>query len=138
MWNDVDSTEDIEKIQKQYNDFEDSYLVRFWFESGNYVDDDRIGYENNNNILIMRFERLDNNPFSIELKFEGTRRLNCFFPVEGKDNWTSDIQFAKITKNEEFYYWTVWEEFNPYECKHLEYNDFMLIEAKKISWRIIE
>lgn len=138
MWIEIKSREDIKELQKQYNDFEDSYLVSFSFESGNYVNDDRIGYENNYNILILRFERLDNNPFSIELRFERTRRLNCFFPVEGKDNWTSGIQYAKIAKNEEFYYWTVWEEFNPYECEHLEYNDFMLIEAKKISWRIIE
>ena len=106
MWIEVKSGEDIKELQKQYNDFEDSYLVSFSFESGNYVNACRIGHENNNNILILRFERLDNNPFSIELRFESTRRLNCFFPVEGKDNWTSGIQYAKIAKNEEFYYWT--------------------------------
>lgn len=137
-WIEIKSNEDIQKINKQYNNFEDSYLINFSFESGNYVDSERIGYENNNNILILKFERIDNNPFSIELMFERTRRLNCFFPIEGKDNWTSGIQYAKIAKNEEFYYWTVWEEFNPYDNEHLKYNDFILVEAKNVRWRIIE
>lgn len=57
-------------------------MVSFAFDSGNYVDDERIGYEKNSNILIMKFERLDNNPFSIELMFEETRRLNCFFQLK--------------------------------------------------------
>lgn len=137
-WIEVKSNKCIEELHKCYGNFEDSYMVSFAFDSGNYVDDERIGYEKNSNILIMKFERLDNNPFSIELMFEETRRLNCFFPIEGKDNWTADIQFAKIAKNKEFYYWTEWEDFNPYNNEHLEYNDFILIEAKKIKWRIIE
>ena len=46
--------------------------------------------------------------------------------------------FAKIVHNDEFYYWTVWEDFDPYNEEHFNYNDFMLIEAYEIKWRIIE
>jgi len=137
-WIEIKTMEDIEELHRQYNFFEDSYVVKFSFDSGNYVDREGVGHEYNNNNLILVFERLDDNPFSIEIMFTHTRRLNYFFPVQGKDNWTSDINFAKIVKNDEFYYWTIWKEFDPYNDEHLEYNDFILIEAKCIKWRVIE
>lgn len=137
-WFELESNKDIAELHKKYDNFEDSYLVSFTFESGNYVDNERVGYEFNSNTLILKFERMDDNPFSIEIMFEGTRRFNGFFPIAGKDNWTAGIQYAKIANNEEFYYWTVWKEFNPYDSKHLKYNDFMLIEAQKVKWRILE
>lgn len=118
-WINIKSNEDIEELHKQYGNFEDSYMVNFSFESGNYVNEERVGYE------------VDDNPFSIELMFEHTRRINYLFPIIGKDNWTSGLVFAKIAKNDEFYYWTVWKEFDPYNNEHLEFNDFILIEAKK-------
>lgn len=136
-WINIKSNEDIEELHKQYGNFEDSYMVNFSFESGNYVNEERVGYEVDDNILTIKFERLDDNPFSIELMFEHTRRINYLFPIIGKDNWTSGLVFAKIAKNDEFYYWTVWKEFDPYNNEHLEFNDFILIEAKKIKWRVV-
>ncbi len=102
------------------------------------MDDERVGHEYNNNILVVKFERLDNDPFCIEMRFEQTRRINCLFPVNGQDNWTSGIMFAKVVKNNDFYYWTVWKDFDPYNAEHMEFNDFFLIEARKIQWRILE
>lgn len=112
-WIDIKTNEDIEKLHEQYSNFEDSYMVSFSFESGNYVNEERVGYEVDDNVLILKFERLDDNPFSVELRFEHTRRINYLFPLIGKDNWTSEIMFAKVAKNDEFYYWTVWKEFDP-------------------------
>ena len=137
-WIEIISEKDIENIQEKYDDFEDSYVVNFSFESGNYVDEELTGHETNCNNLILRFERLDDNPFSIEVMFQQARRLNYFMPCMGKDNWTAGIDYAKIVKNEEFFYWTVWEEFDPYDEEHLKFNDFILIEAKSIKWRVIK
>ena len=138
-WLELKTQKDIEELMEFYDHFEDTFLVRFTFESGNYVDPKKIeGYEVNDNNLIVRFERLINNPYAIELLFERTRRMNCIFPFWGKDNWSSDIMFAKIVHNDEFYYWTEWRDFDPYNQEHLNYNDFMMIEAYAIKWRIIE
>ena len=136
---DLKTQEDIDKLMSFYDHFEDTVLNRFTFESGNYVDPKELvthGYDTNN--LIVRFERLVNNPYAIELLFERTRRMNCIFPCWIKDGWDSEIMFAKIVHNDEFYYWTQWEDFDPYNKEHLNYNDFMLIEARAIKWRIVE
>lgn len=141
-WKKLETQEDIEKMLKFYDHFEDTFLVRFTFESGNYVDSKEwVGYEVNDNNLIVRFDRLNNNlndPYAIELLFERTRRMNCIFPFWGKDNWTAGIMYAKIVHNDEFFYWTEWRDFDQYNEEHLNYNDFMLIEAYAIKWRIIE
>lgn len=81
---------------------------------------------------------MDIDPFCIEMRFEQTRRINCLFPVNGKDNWTSGIMFAKVIKNNDFNYWTVWKDFDLYNAEHIEFNDFFLIEARKIQWKIRE
>lgn len=138
-WMDLKTQEDIDKLMSFYHHFEDTVLARFTFESGNYVDPKEVvGYHVDTNNLIVRFERLTHNPYAIELLFEKTSRMNCIFPFWGKDNWDSEIMFAKIVHNDEFYYWTVWKDFDPYNEEHLNYNDFMLIEAYEIKWRIIE
>lgn len=137
-WIEIKTEEDIRNLQKIYGNFEDSTLVNFRFESGNYVDEKRVSHEYNNNNLYVLFQRLENAPFSIELMFEYAKRINFFAPIGGMDKWRSEIDFAKIIRNDEFYYWTQWEEFDPYDEEHLKYNDFILIEAKKIRWRIVE
>lgn len=137
-WIEIKTLADIEYIQKEYNNFEDSILVNFRFESGNYVDAQRVEYENNDNNLYLLFQRLDENPFSIEIMFEQTKRFNFFAPIRGNDIWRAEIEFAKIVKNDEFYYWTKWEDFNPYNEEHLNYNDFILIESKQVKWRVVE
>lgn len=138
-WLELKTEDDIEQLMNFYDHFEDTLLTKFVFESGNYVDSHKIvSYENNTNTFIVRFERLINNPYAIELLFERTRRINCIFPFWGKDNWTSEIMFAKVVHNEEFYYWTTWRDFDPYNEEHLNYNDFMLIEAYAIKWRVLE
>ena len=138
-WLELKTQEDIEKLLKFYAYFEDTLLTKFTFESGNYVDPkELVSYEENKNNLIIRFERLINNPYAIELLFERTRRMNCIFPFWGKDNWSAEIMYAKIVHNDEFYYWTKWDGFDPYNKEHLNYNDFMMIEAYAIKWRIVE
>lgn len=137
-WIEVKTLVDIEYLQKTYNNFEDSILVNFRFESGNYVDEERVGHEFNNNNLYLLFERLDDQPFSIEIMFQYTKRFNFFAPIGGDDIWRSEIEFAKLAKNDEFYYWTKWEGFNPYDKEHLKYNDFILIESKQVKWRIVD
>lgn len=46
--------------------------------------------------------------------------------------------YAKVCKNDDSYFWTIWEDFNPTNKEHLEFNDVYLIEANSIKWRIIE
>lgn len=134
-WLKLKTEDEINELLNLYDYFEDSYLVKFVFESGNFVDLERVAHGCDKNNLMVRFERIGDNPFAIELLFERTRRINCIFPFCGKDNWTSDIMYAKIVHNEEFYYWTTWENFDPYNQEHLNYNDFMMIESYGIKWR---
>lgn len=137
-WYEIRTQSDIEYLQKVYHDFEDSFLVSYTFESGNYVDEDEVGWESNSSVLSLLFQRMDHDPFSIEIVFEYTRRFNFFSPVGREDNWRSEILFAKIAKNDEWFYWTKWEDFDPYNEEHLSYNDFILIEARQVKWRIIK
>lgn len=137
-WNEIKTLTDIEYLQKLYNNFEDATLVRYKFESGNFVDDDQVSHEFNSNELCLLFQRLDNNPNSIEIMFNYTKRFNFFAPVGSEDSWRSEISFAKIVKNDKWFYWTTWEEFNPENEEHLNYNDFILIQAQQIKWRIVK
>ena len=125
-------------MQKVYHDFEDSVLVSYTFESGNYVDDDEVSWEYNSNKLSLLFQRMDHDPFSIEIVFDYTKRLNFFAPVGALDKWGSGIDFAKIAKNDEWFYWTKWSDFDPCNEEHLNYNDFILIEARYVKWRVIK
>ena len=127
-WNEVKTTDDIEKLQQLYNNFRDSTLVGYRFESGNFVDKN----------LYLLFQRLDDNPFSIEILFQYTTRFNFLAPIGGQSSQRTEINFAKIEKNSEYFYWTEWEGFDPYNEAHLKYNDFILIEAERVKWRIIE
>ena len=86
----------------------------------------------------MLFQRLDDNPFSIEILFQYTTRFNFLAPIGGQSSQRTEINFAKIEKNNEYFYWTEWEGFDPYNEAHLKYNDFILIEAERVKWRIIE
>lgn len=92
----------------------------------------------NKNKLFMLFQRLDVNPFSIEILFEYTKYFNFFTPVGGMDSFRSEINYAKIVKNDNWFYWTTWEDFEPEWREHLSYNDFILVQAKIIKWRIVK
>lgn len=138
-WKDIVTMDDINELAKIYHDFEDSLIVRFTFESGNYVDDQGVGHGYDTNNLVVLFQRMDKNPFSIEILFEGTGKINFLAPVPdvpGYD-WVPDILYAKLTKDEDFFYWTLWKDFDPYNEEHLQYNDFILIQAKKVKWRVV-
>lgn len=137
-WHTLETTEDIKYLLDTYGNFLDSTLVSYYFQSGNYVDSDRVGYEFNDNNLYLLFQRLDDNPFSIEILFEYTKFFNFFAPVANEDNWNSEIQFAKIVKSGKWYYWTTWDEFNPDNPEHFNYNDFILIQAQSVKWRVVE
>lgn len=112
----------------------DSELVSFNFTSGNYVDDDLVGHEYMTNILNIVFQRLDRNPFSIELSFEEMRRLSIYTPLIIE--CSADIIYAKIVIANGFIYWTKWRDFNPYDEDHLR-ADTTYIESKRLKWRII-
>lgn len=136
-WKELKTTKDIEDLQEIYNNFLDATLVEYRFESGNYVDENRVSYEVNNNNLYLLFQRLYDNPFSIEILFEHTKHFNFLSPIGGDISLRSEIEFAKITRNQDYFYWTLWEEFDPDNQEHLNYNDFFLIEAQSVKWRIV-
>lgn len=135
-WYIIETEKDIENLQLVYGNFMDSKLVSFHLETGNYVDEELTGYEYNNNIFTMLFQREDIHPFSIEIVFEYMRRLNFISPVMN-ENWSSEILYGKIAKNSKYIYWTNWKNFNPCNEEHLSYNDFFLVEACKVKWRIV-
>ena len=134
VWKEINTEQDILEIQKIYGDFLDAEIVSFNFESGNYIDEELVGHEYMTNRLYIIFQRLDKNPFSIEVLFEGMRRINFYAPLVNE--CTADILFAKFVKNNSYIYWTKWREFDPYNPEHLK-NDFTFIEAKSGKWRII-
>lgn len=137
-WCEIKTSTDIEYLQKLYNNFADSILVSYKFESGNFVDDNQVSHEFNSNKLYLLFQRLDSNPNSIEIMFDYTKRFNFFAPVGSADSWRSEIGFAKIVQNGKWFYWTTWEAFDSENEEHLNYNDFILIQAQQVKWRIVK
>lgn len=133
-WINIDTEEDIINIQKIFGNFLDAEIVSFRFESGNYVDEELVGHEYMNNDFYIIFQRMDSNPFSIEVVFEQMRRINFYAPLI--DECSASISFAKFIKNKNFIYWTKWKEFDPYNLEHLR-ADVTYIEAKRAKWRII-
>lgn len=135
-WIEIECEEDIQQLNNAYGYFEDSYLVKMDYASGDLVDENLVGYEGQSNDLRMVFQRIERSPFSIELWFGHTKRINMYFHNGNK--FLSDIMFAKVCKNDESYFWTVWEEFEPNNKEQLEMKDVCFIEANSVKWRIIE
>ena len=136
-WIEVKSDEDIDYINKKYDNFEDAFLVEMNYVSGDYVDNELMGYMHQKNDLRLVFQRLDRNPFSIELWFTNAKRINMFF-ANLQDNCLSDILYAKVCRNKSSFFWTVWEDFDPYNEEHLALNDVKYVEGYGLKWRIIE
>lgn len=137
-WYELKTSMDIEKLLHVYSNFADSTLVSYKFESGNFVDENQVSHEFNSNELCLLFQRLDDNPFSIEIMFEYTKYFNFFAPVGSEDSWRSEIDYAKIVKTDKWFYWTTWEDFDPNNQEHLKYNDFILIQAQNVKWRVVK
>jgi hypothetical protein len=97
-----------------------------------------VSHEFNSNELCLLFQILDDNPFSIEIMFEYTKYFNFFAPVGSEDSWRSEIDYAKIVKTDKWFYWTTWEDFDPNNQEHLKYNDFILIQAQNVKWRVVK
>ena len=135
-WIEIECEDDIQQLNNAYGYFEDSYLVKMDYASGDLVDENLVGYEGQSNDLRMVFQRIERSPFSIELWFGHTKRINMYFHNGNK--FLSDIMFAKVCKNDESYFWTVWEEFEPNNKEQLEMKDVCFIEANSVKWRIIE
>ncbi|MEW4411874.1 hypothetical protein [Clostridium sp. AN503] len=133
-WLLIETEQDISYIQKIYENFLDAEIVNFRFESGNYVDSNLIGHEYMKNEFHIIFQRMDVNPFSIEVVFEEMRRVNFYAPLINESS--SSISYAKFVKNEDYIYWTKWKEFNPYNKEHLK-KDITFIEAKRARWRVV-
>lgn len=134
-WKELKTEEDIAEIQSIFRNFSDAEIVGFNFESGNYIDEELIGHEYMLNKLNVVFQRMDRNPFSIEIQFEGMRRINFYSPLI--DECSASITYAKFVKSEKYIYWTKWKEFAPQKREHLE-ADVTFIEAKSAKWRIIQ
>lgn len=137
-WYELKTSMDIEKLLHVYNNFADSTLVSYKFESGNFGDENQVSHEFNSNELCLLFQILDDNPFSIEIMFEYTKYFNFFAPVGSEDSWRSEIDYAKIVKTDKWFYWTTWEDFDPNNQEHLKYNDFILIQAQNVKWRVVK
>lgn len=86
------------------------------------------------NELNVIFQRMDTNPFSIEISFEEMRRLNFFAPLI--DEYSACITYAKFVRSKNFIYWTKWKDFDPDKEDHLK-SDVAFIEAKRVKWRVI-
>ena len=136
-WQEVKNDTDVNCINELYNYFEDAILVKMEYVSGDYVDSEMVGHMEQTNDLKVLFQRLDCNPFSIELWFTNTKRMNMFFH-NPQQKYLSDILYAKVCRNEQSVFWTVWEEFDPYNEEHLSYSDLYFIEAYGLKWRIVE
>lgn len=60
------------------------------------------------------------------------------FFVNPCDKNLSDIMYAKVCRNEKSVFWSVWEEFDPYNEEHLSLRDVYHIEAHRLKWRVVE
>ena len=60
-WSELDTKEQIENFLNIYENFEDSLIVKFWYDSGNFVhkDDPYIAEQYNRHDLTVRFDKGD-------------------------------------------------------------------------------
>lgn len=134
-WNEIKTDEDIRYLNEIYHNFEDSLIVSMEYVSGDYVDRELLGHMEMTNDLKVIFQRLDNDPFSIELWFTNTKMMNFVF-ANYRDNRLSDIMYAKVCRNNEMIFWTLWEDFDPYREDHIP--ETVLIGAYGLKWRIVK
>lgn len=59
------------------------------------------------------------------------------FFVNPQNNNLSDILYAKVCRNEQYVFWTVWEKLDPYNEEYLSLGDLYFIEAYGLKWRIM-
>lgn len=133
-WNEVKDDKDIVQLNEVYSWFEDAVIVSMGYVSGNSVDSELFGHMEMKNDLRVVFQRLDNEPFSIELWFYHTKHMNLVF-TNPADNRMADIMEAKVCRNDESVFWTVWKDFDPYDPENLD--GTMLIEAEGLRWRVV-
>ncbi len=134
-WIAVRTDADIQLLNETYGNFEDAVIVHMEYVSGDYVDENFCGYMKQKNDLKVIFQRLDDNPFSIELWFLHTKTLHFAF-VNPADNCMSDILYAKVCRNDSSIFWTVWKDFDPCDKAHL--SGTTLIESEELKWRMIK
>ena len=135
-WNEVLTDADIEYLNNIYDHFEDSLIVSMNYISGNTVDSELVGNMRGDNDLKITFQRLDRNPFSIELWFTHTRQMKLLF-VNPSDNCQMDIMKAKVCRNESSVFWTTWDEFDPDNEEHYHFHDVTFVESEGLKWRVI-
>jgi len=135
-WKDVITDGDIEELNHIYDYFQDSVIVSMEYISGNSVNEELYGDMRQDNDLKIIFQRLDKDPFSIELWFTHTRQMRFLF-ANYCDNQLADILKAKVCRNERSYFWTMWDEFDPENEEHLTYNDVVFVESEGLKWRTI-
>lgn len=130
-WKKINNEQDIQEIQKLYNNFMDAEIVSFRFDSGNYVDDNMVGHEYMENDFFIIFQRMDILPFSIEVHFIEMRRINFYAPLCNERS--SCIDFAQFVKRDEYIYWTKQRNVQESELRF----DMTFVEAKEAEWRIL-
>ncbi|MCR4749466.1 MAG: hypothetical protein K5877_06740 [Lachnospiraceae bacterium] len=135
-WNEVITDSDIAYLNNIYDDFEDSVIVSMNYISGNSVDENLVGNMRGDNDLKIVFQRLDKDPFSIELWFTHTRQIRLQF-VTPSDNCQMDIMKAKVCRNERALFWTRWDGFDPDNEEHRNLSDVAYIEAEGLKWRVV-
>ena len=135
-WNEVLTDADIEYLNSIYDHFEDSLIVSMNYISGNTVDSELVGNMRGDNDLKITFQRLDRNPFSVELWFTHTKQMSFLF-VNSSDNCQMDIMKAKVCRNESSVFWTTWDEFDPDNEEHHNFHDATFIESEGLRWRVI-
>lgn len=136
-WNEVLTDADIEDLNYTYDYFEDSLIVSMNYLSGNSVSDELVGDMRGDNDLKITFQRLDRNPFSIELWFTHTRQMKFLF-VNPSNNCQMDIMRAKVCRNNRSVFWIMWDEFDPEDEDHQRFNDVVFVESEGLRWRVIE
>lgn len=135
-WNDVSTDADIEYLNNIYDNFEDSLIVSMNYISGNNIDSELVGDMRGDNDLRVVFQRLDKNPFSIELWFIHTKQMRLLF-VNPSDNCQMDIMKAKVCRNSRAFFWTMWDEFDPDNEEHRTDSDVVFVESERLKWRVL-
>ena len=44
----------------------------------------------------------------------------------------------KVCRNNNSIFWTMWDEFNPYNEEHQKLNDVVFVESECLKWRVIK
>jgi hypothetical protein len=128
-WNIIGTEDDMNEFMKQFNYFHDSCIKEIHYSSGTYVNNNLSMAMINNPVLVILFQRQENDLYAIEVEF--SEPLAFHLKPADKNN-TTEILSAVFMKMADIYYWADWDGWS---ITGEDRDSTTWVSAKSVKWR---